>query len=494
MLSVGGCDMRLLLRCLFWLLISVQLLLADFVLLVYSWVTVSFGRPNFWQSLLHMNQGPSSLSPVQWMLFAVCFAGFLVVVGLSVLLVRMLMRFLGKTEMRRLRHVIVLLLVSGGLAAVSLHVDRSWSISKELSLRFEPTTFLSDNFRLITCEDVVFPAEKTNLVVIVAESFEDTFTQEERVGANLLPRLTVIRDRGLSFRGQLPVFGLGCTRMAQCAMLYGIPTVSYSFVSNPFSEEFGRQFPCRIPSLLALLSAGGYSAAYVQGGSMDFVDTRGMFDDVPDLISFERKDFERKYGAEALKVSFGAQDELLFPECERILSVLASGDKPFVFMCKTVNTHNRCEYLPDDAPHPRGSAFENALLNSGELVAGFLDWLVRQPFADRTAVVVVGDHSYHGKIVDRNPSAPRQEFNLVILPHGERKIIERQFATYDWAPTFLELIGCRIPDGRMGLGVSLLNPNTRTILERFGFDRVDLEVRHYDKAYESLVYEGERLQ
>ena len=73
--------MKLLLRCGFWVVVAVQLLLTDFVLLVYSWVTFSFGRPNFWQSLLHMNQGPSSLSPVQWMLFAVCFAGFLVVVG-----------------------------------------------------------------------------------------------------------------------------------------------------------------------------------------------------------------------------------------------------------------------------------------------------------------------------------------------------------------------------------------------------------------------------
>ena len=48
--------------------------------------------------------------------------------------------------------------------------------------------------------------------------------------------------------------------------------------------------------------------------------------------------------------------------------------------------------------------------------------------------------------------------------------------------------GCRIPEGRMGLGVSLLHPNARTLLERFGFERVNLEVRRYDKAYESLVY------
>ena len=54
--------------------------------------------------------------------------------------------------------------------------------------------------------------------------------------------------------------------------------------------------------------------------------------------------------------------------------------------------------------------------------------------------------------------------------------------------TFLELIGCRIPEGRMGLGVSLLHPNAQTLLERFGFERVNLEVRRYDKAYESLVY------
>ena len=172
--------MKLLLRCGFWVVVAVQLLLTDFVLLVYSWVTFSFGRPNFWQSLLHMNQGPSTLSPVQWMLFAVRFAGFLVVVGLSVLLVRMLMRFLEKTRMRRLRHVIVLLLVAGGLGAVALHVDRSWSISKELAVRFEPTTFLSDNFRPLAPADVAFPAERTNLVVIVAESFEDTFTERAR--------------------------------------------------------------------------------------------------------------------------------------------------------------------------------------------------------------------------------------------------------------------------------------------------------------------------
>ena len=143
-------------------------------------------------------------------------------------------------------------------------------------------------------------------------------------------------------------------------MLYGIPTVSYSFVSNPFSEEFGRQIPCRIPSLFALLSDEGYAAAYVQGGSMDFVDTRGLFGDVPDLVSFERK------------------------------------------------------------------------------------------------------------------------------------VIERSFATFDWAPTFLDLIGWRIPEGRMGLGVSLLEPNARTLLERFGAERINLEVRRYDQAFEALAYPDTR--
>ena len=55
---------------------------------------------------------------------------------------------------------------------------------------------------------------------------------------------------------------------------------------------------------------------------------------------------------------------------------------------------------------------------------------------------------------------------------------------------FLELIGCRIPEGRMGLGVSLLHPSARTLLERFGFERVNFEVRRYDKTYESLAVMG----
>ena len=110
-------------RFAFWVVVAVQLLLTDFVLLVYSWVTFSFGRPNFWQSLLHMNQGPSTLSTVQWMLFAVCFAGFLVVVGLG---------------------------------AVALHVDRSWRIFEELAMRFEPTTFLSDDADFTAYESLVY--------------------------------------------------------------------------------------------------------------------------------------------------------------------------------------------------------------------------------------------------------------------------------------------------------------------------------------------------
>lgn len=64
----------------------------------------------------------------------------------------------------------------------------------------------------------------------------------------------------------------------------------------------------------------------------------------------------------------------------------------------------------------------------------------------------------------------------------------RRFATFDWAPTFVELVGGRLPgDGRFGMGVSLLR-DTKSLLEAVPESEFDDRLQSSHSDYWDVVF------
>lgn len=127
------------------------------------------------------------------------------------------------------------------------------------------------------------------------------------------------------------------------------------------------------------------------------------------------------------------------------------------------------------------------ILDQDAMIADFLKWFESLPCAKDTVVVVLGDHLYWGG--EWLPESERTVFNAVKIPWmGKSPFKEnRIFATFDWAPTFIELVGGIVPgDGSFGLGKSLLR-DTPTVLEKNDLEYYESEIRASHADYWRMV-------
>lgn len=62
----------------------------------------------------------------------------------------------------------------------------------------------------------------------------------------------------------------------------------------------------------------------------------------------------------------------------------------------------------------------------------------------------------------------------------------RAMTHFDWAPTILESVGARLPEGRLGLGVSLY-AKEQTLVERMGIERLNRELTRFSPFYTRLA-------
>lgn len=470
-------------------LLLVLLAIPTAALCLSWWIKCAFGRVTLFLMLLHMHESPSVLTVSQ--------IGYLLLFGL--LFVVLMGAFgWGLWSWSRWRFFprsrgLSLALGIGVVVIYSVIVygrlDRKWNISAELKCRRETSTFLSDHCRLVGEAEVRFPEQKKNLVILQVESAEEALTGPDGCGG-WLPNLAALRQENLSFAGQRQVLCTECTIMAQTAMLFGLLLAPWD---SDFSLLNGQRSLLLAPSIFRVLIQGGYEAAYVAGGAMLFCSTDRMFTATPEVKITSKDDFVAQHGKSVVKSKYGVADEFVLSKCREEIERLAKTGKPFVFMGVTVDTHGEgAEYLSPDAIRFSGDKVEDCWRNCDLRIADLVRWIRAQPYAKDTVIVVLGDHLRH--IGTRGIPWPRggAVFNLIVRPDGCAERIAREFATFDWAPTLIELTGCELRDGKMGLGTSLLHAGAKTLLEEVGQTVLETEMRKPCRAYRDFMYCGRR--
>ena len=69
----------------------------------------------------------------------------------------------------------------------------------------------------------------------------------------------------------------------------------------------------------------------------------------------------------------------------------------------------------------------------------------------------------------------RLNYFVVIGDNIRPQLLERHAAMFDVFPTLLDLLGFSLPDGRAGLGVSLLSEN-KTLFEQYGAGKINDQI------------------
>lgn len=353
----------------------------------------------------------------------------------------------------------------------------------------QDSAFIREQYAVPSEQRILFPEKKRNLILVLAESAERTFSDPDLFEDNVMPELDRLARENLSFTGHVQVPGTEWTIAGITSFLFGIPLRLPLFDWNNYSL-----FDTFLPgaeSLLETLSREGYEIVFLLGSDASFSGKRNLFRvhapeaAVCDLnhLKATRDDVESNSGT-----GWGVSDHYLFDRARDFLSERNS-DAPFVLIIETVDTHNPDPFVRPDFPR-KWNDYRDAFAALSATIHDFALWVQQQDFYDNTTLAILGDHLHMA--LELGPvdldGTKREIYNAFINSAREARSTDRVFASFDLCPTLLESLGVSLVGGRFGLGVSLFHERP-TLLESLGIEPVIHELSQFSPHYMTFYKE-----
>lgn len=308
-----------------------------------------------------------------------------------------------------------------------------------------------------------FPQKNFNVVWIYAESFEETFFNED-IFPNLLPNLTKIKEQSLSFSNIAQAKSSGSTITwlvaSQCWALFH------------FQEKMDEKF---LPDNMCfgdILDLGWYASVFMQGATKKFANHDKFFQTHNiELIALEelRNHVEKKD-----ILAWGLTDDKLFEFALKKYENLSVEDKPFFLWISTIDTHFPNWYIPRKYKDVRYGDGSNPILNaihvSDKVITDFIKEIQSSKNNHKNTIIIVSsDHlmkqSSATKLLDSIGHHNRRNLLFFILPSWFKKEsinTDKAWTTLDSGVTTLDLMGINIR--KNGLWRSLIRKE-KTLIE-----------------------------
>lgn len=293
---------------------------------------------------------------------------------------------------------------------------------------------------------------KRNLILIYAESMEDTYGNSDLFGTDLLAPLRELGGQSFASYSEAP--GANWTIAAMVATQCGIPLSVYSeYDIKRRGQE--RVFLPGARCLGEILQARGYRNVFLGGAPLSFAGKGAFLRDHGYQESYGRRQW-KELGAKAEEFNvWGLYDSALFKRARDKLQTLHASGQPFNLTVLTLDTHNPNGFLSPSCRNRGATEFAGIVAcNSGEL-AQFVKFVQAKGYLKDTTVVILGDH-----LAKPNPVADklqledkRRIFNLFIAQPQFRPSTQ-ELIPFDMFPTLVELLGIDVDGGRLGLGFS----------------------------------------
>ena len=131
---------------------------------------------------------------------------------------------LEKSKKTILHHSLLILYIASGLSlTISLFYFNDYLPLKSLLYFLDwKSNMIDDNFYELPPEKITFK-KKRNCILLIAESMESTFADKEAVQKNLIPELSDLQKKNLSFDRRIQCAGTGWTIASLVNIFYGIP-------------------------------------------------------------------------------------------------------------------------------------------------------------------------------------------------------------------------------------------------------------------------------
>lgn len=334
---------------------------------------------------------------------------------------------------------------------------------------------------VITAAD--FPVQKRNLLLLYLESVENNFADASLYGKNLLPRLSETARNNPRFDGYNFLYGTNYTKAAlvagHCGIPYRSPTPTMETVNSHLKN---------IRCLSDILADNGYETWFAKSADHSFAYTdifyqlhsyRNIIDRTVLTAGMSPTEIEKN------KSSYnGLSDKLLLNHISALFSTQKVRE-PFLMTVFTVDTHAPGTVLPYNCPKIFGDIRDNILCTDNN-VAEFITEFQKTPYWQNTTVVIVGDHPMFKALQTQQRKKYRRGiYNVFLnLPNGLSYNPRKEFTALDLAPTYLELLGIKLPEHAFGLGRSLFSdvPSLISLPET----RLETAVKQKSKIYDTF--------
>lgn len=331
-----------------------------------------------------------------------------------------------------------------------------------------------------------------NLILIIMESIENSFVDSASGGnqqTNLIPELLPMDSNEYHFShnslvgGGFNTIGANTTISATIAKTTGAPVLVRRNFSDTLLEK--------VPSIYNFLQKFGYYNVFIQGTDAKFAGTKNFalahgINTLYDIHSLTQADMENKY-RHFHAFEMGITDRTILDISKHILDTL-SKKQHFSLTIATIETHfpygffnKNCEDKPRDFSEQ--ATFEATIRCASKDTRNFISWVKNQPIFQNTEIIIVGDHLFMGDYLVDKSEKDRRWHDLFISPTKKPLNTNREFTSFDIAPTIMESLGFSINNHKMGFGVSLFS-NESTLVEKIGIDSLNRELTNMKKSVE----------
>ena len=358
--------------------------------------------------------------------------------------------------------------------------------------RLNSSTLYEEYYVDASKADIKAPAKKKNLIFVLSESLEASYTDFENGGCmdrNYMPKLTELAkenthfSRNESLAGAVEVEGTGWTIAAMVAQTSGVP-LALPIGRNSYGKY--DEFLPGITSMGEILEENGYVNEILIGSKREFAGVDNFFVDHGNYKIFDYYTAVEEEYVKNHNGFWGVDDEDLFMIAKDEIRHLAEGDQPFSIIVNTIDLHTPNGYLCNACGYEYDDNYKNIIACQDNQIAKFVEWCQEQEFYEDTVIVVAGDHLSMAPIV-KNEYVPegyqRSVYNAIINSDLEPvNWKNRQFTTMDMFPTILASLGFKIEGERLGLGTNLYS-DKKTVMETIGKKEFMEEISKNSKLY-----------
>ncbi len=352
-----------------------------------------------------------------------------------------------------------------------LYFDNVYQISGFLNAKNIDSNYIEENYS--TDINSITWDKKQNLVLIIAESLENTFANKDLFENSLIPKLSKLQEENIAFNTHMQTHGASWTIGGITAYLFGIPLKLPPFIHGNKINSFYDDFIPYAESIFIPMEKAQYDISFFSNWDTNFSGYNILIKQHSNGINFDELYYKQFDDIKSIKGKKGLYNDafILDQAVQYMQNNIHKNNNPFALIISTLDTH-----VPAN-----GKDF----LKLDEEITTFIE-KIQKIDNKNTTIIVVGDHLLMQKEIDNVELVDRSIFNLIINP-AHPPVQDRNnriFTSIDFAPTILEAIGANLPHRQFGLGISLFSEK-QTLLEK-DFDLYNKEIRKDSNFYNSF--------